>query len=95
MPRRCPAGQLDLTDGDSNDQPLHKNAYRELLFSDNQQEVNMGALQDTLVTTIGPGDGSRVDDARSPFRHRLPLAMRAVRHGSSVVSLRAAATPAT
>ena len=54
---QVPAGQLDLTDGDSNDQPLHKNAYRELLFSDNQQEFNMGALQDTLVTTTDPVTG--------------------------------------
>ena len=35
----CLPGQLDLTDGDSNDQPLHKAAYRELLFADNEQEV--------------------------------------------------------
>ncbi len=55
---QVPAGQLDLTDGDSNDQPLHKNAYRELLFSDNQQEVNMGVLQDTVVTSIDPVTGA-------------------------------------
>jgi hypothetical protein len=55
---QVPAGQLDLTDGDSNDQPLHKNAYRELLFSDNQQEVTMGALQDTVVTSVDPVTGA-------------------------------------
>jgi hypothetical protein len=54
---RVPAGQLDLSDGDSNEQPLHKAAYRELLFSDNEQEVNMGVLQDRLVTTIDPVTG--------------------------------------
>ena len=54
---RVPAGQLDLSEGDSNDQPLHKQAYRELLFSDNQQEVNMGVLQDTVVTTTDPVTG--------------------------------------
>ena len=48
--------QLDLTDGPSNDEPLQENAYRELLFNDNEQEVNMGVLQDRLVpvTTIDP-----------------------------------------
>lgn len=53
---RVPDGQLDLSDGDSNDQPLHKSAYRELLFADNEQEVIMGVLQDRLVpvTTIDP-----------------------------------------
>ena len=55
---QVPAGQLDLTEGDSNDQPLHKNAYRELLFSDNQQEVNMGVLQDTVVITVDPVTGA-------------------------------------
>ena len=51
---RVPAGQLDLSDGPSNDQPDHFNSYRELLFPDNEQEVNMGALQDRLVP--GPID---------------------------------------
>jgi hypothetical protein len=56
---RVPAGQLDLSDGDSQDEPLHKSAYRELLFADNEQEVNMGVLQDRLVpvTTIDPVTG--------------------------------------
>jgi Hydrazine synthase alpha subunit middle domain/WD40-like Beta Propeller Repeat len=54
---RVPAGQLDLTDTDSNDEPLHKTAYRELLFADNEQEVNMGVLQDRLVSTIDPATG--------------------------------------
>jgi hypothetical protein len=44
-----PAGQLDLTDGPSTDQPDHFRSYRELLFSDNEQVVDMGALQDRLV----------------------------------------------
>ncbi len=46
---RVPAGQLDLADGLSPDEPLQFNAYRELLFADNEQELNMGALQDVLV----------------------------------------------
>ncbi len=57
---RVPAGQLDLSDGDSNEQALHKQAYRELLFSDNQQEVNMGVVQDTVVISIDPRTGQQV-----------------------------------
>jgi hypothetical protein len=48
---RVPAGQLDLSDGPSDEDPLQLKAYRELLFTDNAQEVNMGALRDILVTT--------------------------------------------
>lgn len=51
---RVPAGQLDLSDIASTDEPDHFVSYRELLFADNEQEVNMGALQDRLVP--GPID---------------------------------------
>jgi hypothetical protein len=44
-----PAGQLDLTDGISPDEANHFNAYRELLFADNAQVLNNGALQDQQV----------------------------------------------
>jgi len=46
---RVPAGQLELTDGPSADQPLHLHAYRELLATDAEQELAGGALQDRLV----------------------------------------------
>ncbi len=46
---RFPAAQLDLSDGDAIEEPLQKKSYRELLFPDNEQTVNMGALQDRLV----------------------------------------------
>lgn len=46
---RVPAGQLDLSDRLSPDEPDQFNAYRELLFADNVQQLNMGALQDVLV----------------------------------------------
>jgi hypothetical protein len=46
---RVPASQLDLSDGLSADEPEHFNSYRELLFADNEQELDMGALQDVLV----------------------------------------------
>ncbi|WP_412536005.1 hypothetical protein [Marinobacter sp. MIT932201] len=47
--QQVPAGQLDLGDGPSPDEPLHFNAYRELLFPDNRQELVNGALIDVLV----------------------------------------------
>jgi hypothetical protein len=59
---RVPAAQLDLSDVDSQDEPKQKQAYRELLFSDNEQIVNMGALQDRLVTTIDPVTGLPVQN---------------------------------
>jgi hypothetical protein len=46
---RVPAGQLDLSDGPADDDPDQFKSYRELLFTDNAQEVNMGALQDIQV----------------------------------------------
>jgi len=51
---RVPASQLDLTGGTSPDEADHLVSYRELMFTDNAQEVNMGALQDILVP--GPID---------------------------------------
>jgi hypothetical protein len=35
-----PAGQLDLSDGLSDEQPLHLKSYRELLFADRAEELN-------------------------------------------------------
>ncbi len=51
---RVPDAQLDLSGGASPDEADHLISYRELLFTDNEQEVNMGALQDRLVP--GPPD---------------------------------------
>ncbi len=46
------AAQLDLTDGPSDAEPLHFKSYRELLFPDNEQELNSGGvLIDTMVDT--------------------------------------------
>jgi hypothetical protein len=46
---QVPAAQLDLSDGASPDEPLQFNSFRELLFSDNQQELLNGVLVDRLV----------------------------------------------
>jgi len=55
-----PAAQLDLTDGPSPDQPAHFNAYRELLFADNELELVGGALQDRLVENGVDEDGNPI-----------------------------------
>lgn len=47
---QVPAGQLDLSDGASEDEPDQFKSYRELLFTDNQQILdNTGALIDEQV----------------------------------------------
>ncbi|WP_245820238.1 hypothetical protein [Marinobacter lutaoensis] len=63
---QVPVAQLDLSDGPSPDQPLHFNAYRELLFPDNEQELVNGALVDRLVDTgevLRDDDGNPILDA--------------------------------
>jgi hypothetical protein len=52
--RRVPAGQLDLTNEPSDQDQLVMTSFRELLFTDNAQVLNMGALVDQLVP--GPID---------------------------------------
>ena len=57
---RVPAGQLELQDGPSPDEPDHFHAYRELLVTDNLQVVVGGAL----VNATTPGfdaDGNPID----------------------------------
>jgi Tol biopolymer transport system component len=55
---QLPAAQLDLTGGPSPDNPDQLNSYRELLFTDNEQELNaMGQLQDRLIQVINPNTG--------------------------------------
>jgi hypothetical protein len=48
---QVPAGQLDLTNAASADNPDQITSYRKLLFTHNEQELKMGALQDTQVQT--------------------------------------------
>jgi hypothetical protein len=52
--------QLDLVDGDSNQQALQKAAYRELLFPSDALEVVGGSLVPKIVTTIDPVTGQTV-----------------------------------
>jgi hypothetical protein len=64
-----PAAQLDLTDGLSPDEADHFNAYRELLFTDNAQQVVGGALQDTGVT-VAPSMSPAGANASNAFFSR-------------------------
>ncbi len=58
---RIPAGQLDLSGLPSPDEADHLISYRELLFPDDEQALNMGALQDRLV------DSGQVDANGNPI----------------------------
>lgn len=52
---KVPDAQLDLTDGPSTDQAAQFKSYRELLFNDNEQAIDMGVLQDRLVQATDAG----------------------------------------
>lgn len=51
---RVPAGQLELQDGLSMDEPDHFHAYRELLVTDNLQVIVNGALVDSTTQVASP-----------------------------------------
>jgi hypothetical protein len=53
---QVPAGQLDLTGGASSVDTTVATSYEQLLFAHNQQTLNMGTLQDALVSVPGPVD---------------------------------------
>jgi hypothetical protein len=57
-----PAGQLELTDGLSPDEPDHFHAYRELLVGDNLQVVMNGALVDAQQQMGVDIDGNPIFD---------------------------------
>ena len=44
-----PGGQLNLTNAPSSDEPLQFTSYRQLLFTHDEQAVNMGSLQNVMV----------------------------------------------
>ena len=61
---QAPAGQLNLTSAASTDQPLQSVSYQQLLFTHDEQQVTIGALQNVpgppdangnpTVVTVGP-----------------------------------------
>ncbi len=57
---RVPAGQLELQDGLSPDEPDHFHAYRELLVTDNLQVVLNGALVDATQVVGVDIDGNDI-----------------------------------
>ncbi len=57
---RVPAGQLELQDGLSPDEPAHFHAYRELLVADNLQILDNGALVDELQQVGTDADGNPI-----------------------------------
>jgi hypothetical protein len=59
---QVPAGQLELTDGLSADEPDHYHAYRELLVADNLQVVMNGALVDAQQQVGVDIDGNPIFD---------------------------------
>lgn len=59
---RVPAGQLELQDGLSPDEPDHFHAYRELLVTDNLQIVDNGALVDATQVIGQDADGNDILD---------------------------------
>jgi hypothetical protein len=67
---RVPAGQLDLSDNDSDTQPLHKQAYEDLVVGDNQQVLVGGALQDVQNNgqPVGVPPSLVVEQARNSTR---------------------------
>jgi hypothetical protein len=73
---RVPAGQLELQDGLSPDEPDHFHAYRELLVTDNLQEVVNGALVD-VQQQVG------VDIDGNPIFEPIPIASPATIAGAA------------
>ncbi len=59
---QVPAGQLDLSDGPSPQQADHFHAYRELILTDNLQEVVNGELVDAMQQVGVDDDGNPIFD---------------------------------
>jgi len=77
---RVPAGQLELQDGQSIDEPDHFNAYRELLVTDNLQVLDAnGALVDATQVIGQDEDGN---DILAPIPYAPPAAAGSARASS-------------
>ncbi|MBT8107669.1 MAG: PD40 domain-containing protein [Gammaproteobacteria bacterium] len=55
-----PAGQLELTDGPSIEEPDHFHAYRELLVTDNLQEVDANGVLVDVIEIAQDADGNDI-----------------------------------
>ncbi len=82
---QLPAAQLDLSDGPSDINADHFKAYRELLSTDNEQELVGGALADRLVQTgVDPVTG---DPVYSPVPVSASLSAAGARNSTRFFSL--------
>ncbi|HTQ37301.1 MAG TPA: hypothetical protein VMH77_09730 [Steroidobacteraceae bacterium] len=74
---QVPAGDLDLSDGDSQQVPTHKNAYEQLLNGGNQQQLVNGVLVPVTQTVpvIDPDTGQPVIDLNTglPETEQVPV----------------------
>lgn len=59
---QVPAGQLDLSDGVSDDEADHFKSYRELLFGDTELELVGGNLQERRVVVGTDADGNPITE---------------------------------
>jgi hypothetical protein len=59
---QVPAGQLDLSDGVSDDEADHLKSYRELLFGDTELELVGGNLQERRVVVGTDADGNPITE---------------------------------
>lgn len=76
---RVPAGQLELQDGLSPDEPDHFNAYRELLVTDIFQILDNGALVDATRVVGQDADGN---DILEPIPQPAPASIAGARASS-------------
>lgn len=76
---QLPKASLELTDEDSNQEPLQKQAFRELLFPRDELELVGAVVQPRLVPLLDGMGNQVVDDAGNPvfFTPQLPGSMAA------------------
>lgn len=67
---RVPAGQLELQDGLSIDEPDHFNAYRELLVTDNLQILDAGGMLVDATQVVGQDENG--NDILEPIPYASP-----------------------
>ena len=67
---QVPAGQLDLTDGPSVDEPDHFKAYRELLFTDLEQILDVNGVLIDGQNTVAPSMSAAGANASGTFFSR-------------------------
>jgi hypothetical protein len=77
---QVPSGQIDLTGGASSVDTTVVTSYEQLLFPHDEQTLNMGVLQDTLVPEPGPPGPGGV-----PTTIMVPVSLAAPATGGSAI----------